>query len=1168
MLEIKNISKTYKTGTLVQKALDGVSLNLRDNEFVAILGPSGSGKTTLLNIIGGLDRYDSGDLIINHVSTKNYKDKDWDSYRNHTIGFVFQSYNLIPHQTVLANVELALTISGISKKERTRRALAALDEVGLKEQAHKKPNQMSGGQMQRVAIARALVNNPDILLADEPTGALDSKTSYQVMELLKKVAKDRLVVMVSHNPELSEEYATRVVRIKDGRIIDDSNPYEVEEEVEAKHKNLGKARMGMFTALSLSFNNLISKKGRTILTAFAGSIGIIGIALILSLSAGFQKYIDQIQEETMSSYPLTISSDTANIFSAIMSSDMRNDGEELKEGFVKEMPMITTATNSLGSNDLKSFKKWLEGNEEVYIEDINKIDYEYEVSPLIYSRDATGKIVQLNPSTMLSGIYSDSAMSMVSSMMQGSAMMGAFYEEDFNNLSDYELLRGTYPSAYDEVMVVLSNKEMIPDLIVYSLGLRDTEELSTLIQEVMNGEEVTVHNEQMTVSYDDLLSLDFRLINATDLYKYNEKYDTYEDMKDDEQYIEKLYSNAHKLKVTGIAYNEEGSSGVIYSKELTSKVINDAYNTEIVQKQLKNKDIDVFSNTAFDEDKKDSGLDFNDLVIIDEDLLKDAFKVNISEDDFDFDMMDEEKMQEVIMGNATEAANAVIAGPNVSQLTDTFNSFNYMMMNSYIQSYEKSHLVTADDNGNEIVVDNIDEIMNDSYYYSCYLKLSDEDLNSQSSKINGTNYKNFMQTIFRNSNDENTNAMFSSLQDSDYDNLARSVRMMFDDYFSKLKNKADIEVQPGMKRIKYTVIKGDFASIQQGLNGIVIYGPADICNIVSNITGNNSITEAELAEMSDLGNLVLENISDFINSFGINYVIQFEVFTDEENNSGTLVAVNNIVNNFSSLVVAGSIFKSVASIMEPMADSLSGLGDKFSGDIIEFDTKKFEQAFQFDMDEEELSRLMSSMIKSSSATYKNNLKNLGYQDENDPSSISFYFKDFDSKSHFMDVLDDYNNTVDEEQVLSYTDITGLMMSSVSTIIDSVTYVLIAFVSISLIVSSIMIAVITLISVMERTKEIGILRAMGASKSNVSSIFTAETFIIGFLSGSLGILVSYLALIPINMVIHNINSDITAVLDIHYAAALIAISVVLTLVSGLIPSRKAAKQDPVIALRSE
>ena len=1140
MLEIKNISKTYKTGNLVQKALDGVSLNLRDNEFVAILGPSGSGKTTLLNIIGGLDRYDSGDLIINHVSTKNYKDKDWDSYRNHTIGFVFQSYNLIPHQTVLANVELALTISGISKKERTRRALAALEEVGLKEQAHKKPNQMSGGQMQRVAIARALVNNPDILLADEPTGALDSKTSYQVMELLKKVAKDRLVVMVSHNPDLSEEYATRVVKIKDGKIIDDSDPYIVEEEVEAKHKNLGKAKMGILTALSLSFNNLVSKKGRTILTAFAGSIGIIGIALILSLSAGFQNYIDQIQEETMASYPLTIDSNTTNIFSAIMGREMLNDGSQLKEGFVKEIPMITTAANSLGTNDLKKFKKWLEDNEEIYIEDINKIDYQYDVSPLIYSRDATGEIVQLNPSTMLSGIYSDSAMSMVSSMMQGSAMMGAFYEEDFNNLSDYELLRGTYPSAYDEVLVVLNNKEMIPDLIVYSLGLRDTEELSALIQQVMNGEEVTIHNEQMMISYDDLLTLDFRLINATDLYKYNEKYDTYEDMNDDEKYIEELYSNAHKLKITGIAYSE-GNSGVIYSKELTSKVINDAYNTEIVQKQLNNKDIDVFSNTAFDEDKKDSGLDFNDLVTIDEDLLKEAFIVNISEDDFDFDMMDEEKMQEVIMGNAKEAATAVTSGPNVTQLSSAFTAMNTMMLDQYIDVYESTEGIIKEETLSTPLPqteENSEENNNESNIPDVkYLYLKEELLDAIASNITGENYKNALTAMASQAPEEYKEyvAMLSMLQAEDYDNLAASVKTSFYAYYKPVFESSLIELvrnengETVAKKILYTTQHQD---IQGQRIEITIYG--------------NPMSESKKVSTDLISSAIL----------------------DETAIAYTNKSVNSIVNNYATYMVAASIGKSLMSVMEPMQDSFSELGDKFSGDIFEFDTEKFKEAFQFEMDEEELSRLMSSMIKSSSATYKNNLKNLGYQDENDPSSISFYFKDFDSKNHFMDILDEYNENVDEEYKISYTDITGLMMSSVATIIDSVTYVLIAFVSISLIVSSIMIAVITLISVMERTKEIGILRAMGASKSNVSSIFTAETFIIGFLSGSLGILVSYLALIPINMVIHNINTDITAVLEIQYAVILIAISVALTLVSGLIPSRKAAKQDPVIALRSE
>ena len=1125
MLEIKNISKTYKTGNLVQKALDGVSLNLRDSEFVAILGPSGSGKTTLLNIIGGLDKYDTGDLIINHVSTKNYKDKDWDSYRNHTIGFVFQSYNLIPHQTVLQNVELALTISGISKKERTKKALKALEEVGLKEQAYKKPNQMSGGQMQRVAIARALVNDPDILLADEPTGALDSKTSYQVMELLKSVAKDRLVVMVSHNPELSMEYANRIVKIKDGQIIDDSNPYYPQDTQTAVHKNLGKAKMGFFTAMSLSFNNLISKKGRTILTAFAGSIGIIGIALILSLSQGFQNYIDKIQEDTMSSYPLTINSETTSIFSSIMSQDMKSDGQKVEEGFLKEMPMISATANSLGKNDLKSFKQWLETNQDVYMQDIKNIEYEYSVSPLIYSRDATGKIVQLNPSTMLSGIYSESALSMFSSMMSNNPMMGAFYEKDFSDFSDYELLRGTFPSSYDEVLVVLNNKEMIAYLIVYSLGLRDTEELSTLIQEVMNGEEVTIHNEPMIISYDDLLTLDLRLVRATDLYKYNSKYDTYEDMKDDEQYIEQVFNKAQKLKITGIAYNE-GTSGVLYSKDLTSKVIEDAYNTEIVQKQINNKDVDVFSNTAFDEDKKDSGLDFNDLVTIDEDLLKEAFVVNISEDDFKFDMMSADDMQNIIMENAKEAAQAISSGPNVTQLTLAFNMLNTTMLQGYINTYESESMI-FNEGGND------------------YLILDEDVKNAVVQNITAQNYKNTTSALINASPELSSYAsMLSILQDSDYNSLAQAVKASFNAYYKPVfENGETYTTAEGRQLKKILYSKHDF-SIGSTTTTITLYGT------------NNAAQNADLNAFL-LANPVLNSQSLITNSL---------LADDSVTNTNTVV--NNVVNNFATLMVAKSIGTSVGKIMEPMSDSLSGLGDKFSGDIFEFDSDKFKEAFKFDMNEDELSRLMSSMIKSSSATYANNLKNLGYQDIDEPSNISFYFKDFDSKNHFMDVLDDYNDNVSEEKKIAYSDITGLMMSSVSTIIDSVTYVLIAFVSISLIVSSIMIAVITLISVMERTKEIGILRAMGASKKNVSSIFTAETFIIGFLSGSLGIGVSYLLLIPINMVIHNINSDITAVLDIRFAIILILISVILTLVSGLMPSRKAAKQDPVIALRSE
>ena len=488
MLQIKNISKTYKTGDLVQRALNRVSLNLRDNEFVAILGPSGSGKTTLLNIIGGLDRYDSGDLIINNVSTKKYKDRDWDAYRNHTIGFVFQSYNLIPHQTVLANVELALTIAGISKRQRRYRALKALEEVGLRDQAHKKPNQMSGGQMQRVAIARALVNNPDILLADEPTGALDTQTSIQVMDLLKQVAKDRLVVMVTHNPELAEEYANRIVKLQDGVILSDTNPYypsEIINQTEIKHSRLGKARMNFLTALALSFNNLLTKKGRTILTAFAGSIGIIGIALILSLSQGFQNYIDKIQEDTMTSYPLTIQSDTADIFSALLS--MRIDSEqETKPGEVKEIMLASSMMNSVGTNDLKTFKKYLEDNPDKYENDINKITYSYSVSPRIYTIDVTNNVTQLNPNTLMSSFYSDSLSSAFSSL-SASTSTGAFSLADFNTLKDkYTLVKGEYPVKYNEVLMVLPKENQISDLLIYMLGLRDSKDLKTLLQSLMN----------------------------------------------------------------------------------------------------------------------------------------------------------------------------------------------------------------------------------------------------------------------------------------------------------------------------------------------------------------------------------------------------------------------------------------------------------------------------------------------------------------------------------------------------------------------------------------------------------------------------------------------------------------------------------------------------------
>ena len=677
MLQIKNISKKYKTGDLVQQALDNVSLNLRDNEFVAILGPSGSGKTTLLNIIGGLDRYDSGDLIINNVSTKKYKDRDWDTYRNHTIGFVFQSYNLIPHQTVLSNVELALTIGGISRKERRQRALKALDEVGLLDQAHKKPNQMSGGQMQRVAIARALVNNPDILLADEPTGALDTKTSVQVMDLLKEVAKDRLVVMVTHNPDLANEYANRIIRLQDGVVISDTNPFVVAEtKLKKKNTRSKKAHMSIFTALSLSFNNLLTKKGRTILTAFAGSIGIIGIALILSLSQGFQNYIDKIQEDTLSSYPLTITSDTADMTSAILSmvTDRRENKTEGEN--VIERQYLTTMFSSIGTNDLKSFKKYLESNEEDYSKDVSQIKYSYSVTPNIYTIDAAKNLVKLYPSSMWNMLYSNSASSFMSSFSSASGgMIFSEIPEDLESVKDqYDVLKGRWPERYDEMIIVLSEPNSISDLLVYSLGLRDTAELKTIISSIMSQDEIEVKNDPRVYSYDFLMGLDLRLVMPTDTYKFNSKYEIFEDMTKDDEYMREVYDNSLKLKIVGIVCAIDPDStlalspGVNFRSDLTQHVIDTAKQTVIVQKQLANKDLDVFSGKSFDqaneESKKDSDLNFEDMISVDEDLIKEAFKFNLSEDSFKFEMMSEKDMASLIATTSASIYNNIFLTAN------------------------------------------------------------------------------------------------------------------------------------------------------------------------------------------------------------------------------------------------------------------------------------------------------------------------------------------------------------------------------------------------------------------------------------------------------------------------------------------------------------------------
>ncbi|MBQ1482675.1 MAG: ABC transporter ATP-binding protein/permease [Erysipelotrichaceae bacterium] len=1127
MLKIRNISKTYKTGDLVQQALDDVSLDLRDNEFVAILGPSGSGKTTLLNIIGGLDRYDEGDLIINGVSTKNYKDRDWDTYRNHTIGFVFQSYNLIPHQSVLSNVELALTIGGISRKERRQRALNALAEVGLKEHAHKRPNQMSGGQMQRVAIARALVNNPDILLADEPTGALDSKTSIQVMELLKEVARDRLVVMVTHNPDLAQQYANRIVNLKDGHIISDSNPFVDESnEIDEKPKKVKKAHMSYLTALSLSFNNLLTKKGRTILTAFAGSIGIIGIALITSLSTGFQNYIDKIQEDTLSSYPLTITSETADATSAILT--MVSDRENYKsEGnYVRERQYLTTMFSVIGSNDLKSLKAYLDAHPEEYRDDVTHINYAYSIRPTIYTIDAADNLAKLNPSSLMSTMYSSQATSFMSTLsMGGNSVFSEMNENTASYKDQYDVLAGRWPERYDELLLVLSEPNSISDLLVYSLGLRDTNELRTIITNVMSGEESGIRNEPREYSYEDLMNIDLKLIEPTDVYRYNVKYDVYEDMSNDDVYMRDLYDRSLSLKIVGIVCLKEGDNsmalnpGICYRKDLCQYIIAESARTAIVSKQLADRDIDVFSGKRFDEvnEEGEQKLDFNEMVSIDEEMLKDAFKIDIDQDAFKFETVDENAMRDIVMDSAETAAEMIANTPDKTLLTGIFTLVNSSFLQQQVNAYDEAHLKVE-----EVTPEPADP--EQEAQTKTLLLLDAEEIQKAAAAIDGSAYKQFAKILVANSQQyiaelggNDVTPLLDMITSQQYDSLAQGVQSMFTSYYESLSQIAE--------------------------EGTVVYQKEENDTVYSGAEGIE-LRSSQLLPMQ-LGN--------------------------ETALTNTSAVISQMINDFTVMMIAGQIGAATAKMMEPMTDTFSKLGDMFSGDIVKFDTDKFAKAFNFNMDQDELSRLMETMMQGTDEKSANsNLIALGYQDLEDPTSISFYFKDFESKENFLSFLERYNESVDEDTRVRYTDITGILMSSVKTIVDVVTYVLIAFVSISLVVSSIMIAVITLISVLERTKEIGILRAMGASKRNVSSIFSAETFIIGALSGLLGVGVTLASLPLINRIIHNVadNNDVNAVLPKEAAIALVLISIFLTIIAGFIPSKKAAKQDPVIALRTE
>ena len=1064
MLQLKKIHKQYKTGDLVQTALDKVSLNLRDCEFVAILGPSGSGKTTLLNIIGGLDRYDSGDLIINGISTKKYTDRDWDSYRNHTIGFVFQSYNLIPHQTVLANVELALTISGVSGAERRRRATEALQKVGLGNQLHKHPTEMSGGQMQRVAIARALVNDPDILLADEPTGALDSETSIQVMELLKEVAKDRLVVMVTHNPELAHQYATRIVQLKDGVIRSDTDPFEPDTAQLAPpvHKSMGRSSMSPLTSLSLSFNNLLTKKARTLLTAFAGSIGIIGIALIISLSAGVNQYIDDTERSTLSEYPLQILSSGMDLTSMLTSgSPTSASGTTAEEGMVPVRQLITQMVAGITSNDLKSLKTYLESDDCTIAEDATSIEYSYNVQPQIYREDADGSIRQVNPDSSLSslGISSTSSTnSMMSSMMNTSVFYQLPESDELYN-SQYEVKAGRWPEKYNECVAVLGADGTITDYALYALGLRDSAELDKMIQQFAQNQNVDVPTDFKTYRYSDFIGIQFKLVNAADRYLRDDDHNAWVDKSDDKDFMKSLVASSETLTVVGVVQPKEDasasmlSSGIAYPAALTQHVIAAAADSQMVQDQLASPAINVMNGEPFGTEDA-SAFDMSSLFRIDTDMLKSAFQFDTSKLNFDLSGAFDLDNGSVDLGSLLDPDDFQLdldltetPDLDMSTLTDLFANMDLSVSEDKMQELAQKVLVGYKDYviGNGIL--NLNKIS-----FSQYLK---------------------------------------------------------SDAFKTLMNDAMGEL------FDQDALQAQFSEAMQ--------------------TAMSTLMESYSSQISE--------------------TLQAQL------GSAMQTAMTELMTQMSQ------------NIQSQMQQSFSQLGSQMES-ALKIDATAFQKAIQFNMSEDDLTDLMKSAMLSSTATYDSNLQTLGYADLDAPSQIKIYPQGFDHKASVVAKLDAYNDNIRsqgaDDKVIQYTDVVGTLMTSVTEIINMISNMLVAFVSISLVVSSIMIGVITYISVLERRKEIGILRAIGASKRNISEVFNAETFIIGLCSGVMGVVLSEILLIPGNMLIQKISNgtNVVARLPLNAALVLIVLATVLTILGGFIPAKGASRSDPVKALRSE
>ncbi len=1067
MLELKDICKRYVTTGFTQVALDHVSVAFRDSEFVAVLGPSGSGKTTMLNIVGGLDHFDDGDLVIDGISTREYKDRDWDAYRNNRIGFVFQSYNLIPHQTILANVELALTLSGVGRAERRRRALDALARVGLADHVNKRPSQLSGGQMQRVAIARALINDPEILLADEPTGALDSATSVQVMDLLKEVAQDRLVVMVTHNPELAHQYATRIVELADGHITADSDPFDPATAPRREAKAARRTSMSFLTALGLSFNNLMTKKGRTIMTAFAGSIGIIGIAAILALANGVNDYIARVEEDTLSSYPLSITKQSMDI-SGMLSEDgtgQTQAGEKDDDPEqIPEFMMLTDMFASVGSNDLSGLKSYLESNPDDLDSYVNAVQYDYGLTPLVYGADTSDGAVQLNPNALSTAMTGGASGTATAGMTGGG--MSVFNEmiDDPELLeSQYDVVAGRWATAADECVLVLTQSGRISDYTLYGVGVLDPADLTKMVSTAMSGTagETDIEQGEVDFTYDDALELDFRVLSPSDLYRRNAETGGWTDMSSDADFVAQAVENGLDLHVVGVVRPNESSdakalsAGIAYTPALTQELMERAADSAIVQQQLADPEVDVFTGKSFDtlQEEARQGVDLGSLFSVDEQMLRSAFSFDTSalQGAFDPSGLDLSGISVDLSGVADQVdVESLVAGAPAPDFSAIL--------------------------GQELA----DPALTTEQF-------------KQVSELGGELAMGFMGHV-------------GALDPEDPD-LVQKLAESFAAY------------------LQTEEAQGVLAQIEE------IAGPA-------------------------VRERVQQIVTDYVSGELAPYLQSF------------MQSMSSQVGAAVSAQLQSAMTQVLSQYADQVAGGLSQLQSAFS-----VDADALAGAISFNMDAEDLASLMESYANASQLTYDNNLQTLGYATPDDPAAIQIYPKDFEAKERVVDVIDAYNEEQraagNDDAVISYTDYVGVIMGSVTDIVNMISLVLIAFVSISLVVSSIMIGIITYISVLERKKEIGILRAIGASKRNVASVFNAETFIEGLISGVFAIAVVVAVSVPVNAwVLADFNVEGIMSLPAGSAAVLVCISVALTLIAGLIPSSAASRRDPVEALRSE